>query len=127
MHYERERLVGLWREHAAVLRRYGAEEHADVLERCIEDVEAEESEKADRRVDLAQASIVTGFTRGHLRRLIATGKLRNVGTSENPEFMLSELPRKPGYLVENKKLADDGETRPNYPWQAARAALFHDK
>lgn len=124
MRYHRRHLPSLWREHAQLLRKYGAEQQAAVLEHCADQMEAEETRLASIRISLDEAVEVTGFTRGHLRRLIKDGKLTNLGNEENPEFLFSELPRKPGYRVENKKLASGDDLPANYAWQVARATLF---
>lgn len=119
-------LVEHWRTHAALLRRYGAEAQAAVLEQCAAEVEAEILRNEQRRVSLDEAVDITGFTRGHLRRLLKANppKLNNVGTDEEPEFIAAELPRKAGYSIANRKLAEDAENAVNYAWQAARAAVF---
>ena len=126
MLYYTKELANLWREHAALLRKYGAEPQAAVLERCAAEIEAEVRDNEQRRVSLDEAVEITGFTRGHLRRLLKTEppKLRNVGTDEEPAFVFGELPRKVGYSIAKKMLAPDAEKSVNYAWQAARAALF---
>lgn len=126
MPYERADLPDLWRKHAALLRRYGAEAQAAVLEQCATEVEAEIRNNEQRRVSLDEAVEITGFTRGHLRRLLKAKppKIRNLGTEEEPAFIVAELPRKAGYNIANKNLASDSEKAVNYAWQAARAALF---
>src|SRR5262245_58407832 len=126
MTYERANLPEHWRKHAALLRRYGADAQADVLEQCAAEVEASIMNNEQRHVSLDEAVEITGFTRGHLRRLLKANppKLRNVGTEEEPAFIFAELPRKAGYGIANKNLASDAENAVNYAWQAARAALF---
>ena len=126
MTYERVDLPDLWRRHAALLRRYGAEAQAAVLEQCAAEIEAEIRQNQQRRISLDEAVEITGFTRGHLRRLLKANppKLRNVGTDDEPAFIFAELPRKAGYGIANENLAPDSENAVNYAWQAARAALF---
>lgn len=117
-------LTRLWREQAAILRSRAAEVQATILEQCADELEAAQRAHAQSRVGLDEAVEITGFTRGHIRRLAKKGKLRNVGTEEMPEFLRGDLPRKPGYVVENETLAPGSEAAANYAWQAARAALF---
>jgi hypothetical protein len=85
-----------WRTDAAVLRRYGAAALADLLERCAADLGSEERARLDALVTLDEAVQLTGFTRGHLRRLCRSGKLANAGTEAAPAFRRAALPRKTG-------------------------------
>lgn len=88
--------AGTWRADAAVLRRYGAAALADLLERCAADLGSEQRARLDALVTLDEAVQLTGFTRGHLRRLCRSGKLANAGTEAAPAFRLAALPRKTG-------------------------------
>ncbi|HYH80908.1 MAG TPA: hypothetical protein VEX86_13995 [Longimicrobium sp.] len=123
MRHDSDHLASLWREHAALLRKYGAEKQAAVLEQCAAEVEAEREKREAARISLDDAVQLTGFSRSHLRRLWRTGKVRQLGTQENPEFHAADLPRKSGYVAENKTLAED-ETQPvNLRMQVARAVV----
>lgn len=86
----------MWRTDAAVLRRYGAAALADLLERCAIDLVSEQRARLDALVTLDEAVQLTGFTRGHLRRLCRSGKLANAGTEADPVFRFAALPRKTG-------------------------------
>jgi hypothetical protein len=88
--------AALWRAHAEILRSYGAEHIASVLEACAAQLDADERARPHAVVSLDRAVELTGFTRGHLRRLCRSGKLPNVGTKAAPAFRLADLPRKPG-------------------------------
>jgi hypothetical protein len=90
-----------WRTDAAVLRRYGAAALADLLERCAADLGSEERARLDALVTLDEAVQLTGFTRGHLRRLCRSGKLANAGTEAAPAFRRAALPRKTGTGTES--------------------------
>lgn len=90
--------IHTWRQDAAVLRRYGDTRAADLLERMAAELEADTQAAEGARVSLADAVELTGYTRGHLRRLVLDGKLRNVGTDQNTEFLAAELPRKARYV-----------------------------
>lgn len=122
--YSPEQLIALWRHEAALLRARAADVQATILEQCAAELEAAYREMVNARVGLDEAVAVTGFTRGHLHRLLKNGKLVNVGSDEKPEFILSQLPKKPGYSVENITLAQGKELPADYEWQAARAVLF---
>jgi hypothetical protein len=96
--------VGEWRRDALTLRRYGQDAVAVVLERLADDLEAD-ALSDDEQVSLDQAVHLSGYCKRHLLRLMGEGKLANLGTRKKPAFLLSALPRKPGYIPENKKLA----------------------
>lgn len=125
--YDRTDLVKLWRDHAALLRRYGAESQALVLEKCADEVEAELRADAARLLTLDEAVEFSGYTRGHLVRLDKAGKLRNVGTISNPLYIRGELPRKPGHNDAIETLAPTPQNAVNLRNQAARAALYGDE
>jgi hypothetical protein len=88
--------IRLWREDAAVLRRRGARRAAALLERLAAELE-EDWHAQDARaelVDLRRAVELSGYTRGHLRRMIVDGDLTNHGSDTRPLVCAAELPRK---------------------------------
>lgn len=90
-------LAARWREDAQVLRRYGATGRARMLERLAAELELSTASEAAAPVDLSTAAKLSGFTRGHLRRLYREGKLIPVTVERGePLFRASDLPRKPG-------------------------------
>ncbi|HET6230472.1 MAG TPA: hypothetical protein VFE05_10425 [Longimicrobiaceae bacterium] len=97
--------IQAWREAAAVLRCYGHDHTADVVERMAAELEADTRTTEAARIGMAEAVERTGYTRGHLRRLIRDGKLRNVGSEEEPLLLPSELPRKPALSL--AKMGDE--------------------
>lgn len=119
-------LVDRWRTNAALLRSYGAPGHARLLERLAADLEAELQAESGAVVDLAAAVRLTGYTRGHLRRLLRSGQLRNVGTDHAPAVIASELPRKPGQPRTTKILALPPRNGVNSRVQVARAVVSGD-
>jgi hypothetical protein len=123
MRYEQNDLADLWREHAATLREYGADQQAALLEQCAAEVEAARQQREAARISLDDAVELTGYSRSHLRRLWRTGQVRQLGTHENPEFHASDLPRKPGYVAGNKTLAKDEAPPVNSRMQVARAVV----
>jgi hypothetical protein len=46
-------------------------------------------------MSLKEASAVTGYSSGHLGRLIRDGKVHNLGTKKRPKVRYADLPRKP--------------------------------
>lgn len=89
-------LAARWRADAVVFRRHGALARARMLEHLADELEAAAGEEAETVVDLAAAVKLTGFTRGHLRRMYREGRLAIVGGDEaKPRFRAADLPRKP--------------------------------
>lgn len=123
MRYDTDHLASLWREDAATLRKYGADQQASVLEQCAAEVEAERQQRETACVSLDKAVEVTGYSRSHLRRLWRTGQVRQLGTRESPEFHTEDLPRKPGYIAENKTLVEADTPPVNLRMQVARAVV----
>jgi hypothetical protein len=107
----RER-IDRWRADAQVLRRWGAEVGAMALERAAADLEEdvqragatihvhdtdEDGKQLPELVPIGAAVGLSGYTRGHLRRMIVAGTLTNFGTDARPLLRAADLPRKPGY------------------------------
>ena len=118
--------IHTWRRDAAVFRDYGDIRTADVLERLAAELEHDLEENASEIVDMARAVHLTGYTRGHLRRLLLAGTLRNVGTPDSPAFHISDLPRKPGYTSPRPRLALSSPTLSSSRVQVARAVVSGD-
>lgn len=88
--------IRLWREDAAVLRRRGAGGLAELLEAVAAELEADHAADAPSElVDLRRAAALSGYTRGHLRRMLVERRLENCGTEKAPLVRTSDLPRKP--------------------------------
>jgi hypothetical protein len=125
--------IQTWRQDAAVLRRYGAVRAAQMVERLAAELESDARTPAGELVDLAGAVALSGFTRGHLRRLVRDEKLRNLGSETAPMFRASELPRKPGYVsgraaltLHTTPLAGPSNEGVSSRVQVARAVVFGD-
>ena len=88
--------IRLWREDAAVLRRRGARRAAALLERLAAELEEDwrTHDAHAELVDLNRAAHLSGYTRGHLRRLLMDGALSNHGTDAFPLVCVADLPRK---------------------------------
>jgi hypothetical protein len=66
-----------------------------MLERLAAELEQTTSTEASAVVDLATAESITGFTRGHPRRLYRDGRLVPVRMDgDDPVFRVADLPRK---------------------------------
>jgi hypothetical protein len=68
-----------------------------MLERLAVELEQSATEEAAAVVDPTTAAQLTGFARGHLRRLFREGRLEPVRMEgDEPLFRVSDLPRKAG-------------------------------
>ena len=110
--------IRLWREDAAVLRRRGARRAAALLERLAAEIEEDWCGQDARAelVDLNRAADLSGYTRGHLRRMLTEGALTNHGTDAKPLLIVADLPRKPARTIPSSP------ERPTY-LQIAREVL----
>ena len=109
-------LAARWREDAEVLRRYGAASRARMLERLAAELEESLVGGGEELVDLSRAVALSGFTRGHLRRLMGDSKLIPAGhKGREPLFRVSDLPRKPGHTA--------AESHPRTPLEIAREVI----
>jgi hypothetical protein len=93
--------IKLWRDDAAVLRRRGAPRAAALMERLAAELEADVSgprpaDDVPELVELGAAVALSGYTRGHLRRMLVARTLTNYGTNARPLMRAADLPRKPG-------------------------------
>ena len=89
-------LVTRLRDDAQVFRRYGATGRAQMLEQIAAEVERSTADESAAVVGMRAAVALTGFTRGHLRRLYREGRLLAAGLERGePVFRVADLPRKP--------------------------------
>lgn len=96
-------LPAAYRRKADALERY-APAAAEAFREAAELAQAALHESEMEALTLETAEPESGYTRGHLRRLIAEGKIPNHGTEEDPRILRRDLPRKPGYGVANARL-----------------------
>lgn len=81
---------------AQVFRRYGATGRARMLEQIAAELELSTANETTAVVGMRAAVALTGFTRGHLRRLYREGRLVAASVERGePLFRVSDLPRKP--------------------------------
>jgi len=71
---------------------------AKLIGQLLHDIEAAEATEAAEIVPLAEAAEVSGYTSGHLSRLIREGRLANAGKRNSPALRRADLPRKPASL-----------------------------
>ncbi len=88
-------LAESWRVNASILRHWGAPAHAEVLERCAEELEQGLQEFELEPLTLQEAAKESGYSADHLGRLVRQRKLLNVGKANAPRIRRCDFPRKP--------------------------------
>jgi hypothetical protein len=101
-------LATAWRRKAEELRDLALESEARAFERCALDLERALAEYDLEALTLQRAADESGYSYGHLQRLVSDGELENIGTSGSPRVRRGDLPRKSGKLEnEQPDLADE--------------------
>ena len=85
-----------WREDVATLRRRGAVAQAVAVESCADELEAAFRERDETLLNLTEASRLSGYSSGHLGRMVRDGTIPNVGRPNAPRIRHVDLPRKAG-------------------------------
>jgi hypothetical protein len=88
-------LVARWRSEAALLRRRGCGAPADLAEALAAELEDTLATRDSEPLTLRNAAAESGYSIGHLRRLIASRVLENQGKPRDPRIRRGDLPRKP--------------------------------
>ena len=91
-----KKLANAWRAKAHDLRDMALESEARVFERCAYDLERSLAEYDLEALTLQQSADESGFSYGHIQRLVAEGAVENVGAPGSPRVRRGDLPRKPG-------------------------------
>ena len=116
-------LAARWRTDADTLRRRGAPHHAEALVSCAEELEASCRERDETLLKLSEASRLSGYSSGHLGRMVRDGTIPNAGRPNAPRIRRKDLPRKAGLPPYAKPvhIADTSRT------QIARSIAQGDK
>ena len=91
-------LVTRWRAQEETLRSFGAAGQAEAVARCADELARAIEASAGELLTVSGASVVSGYSRDHLARLIRQGKLANVGRPHAPRVRRGDLPRKAACL-----------------------------
>lgn len=88
-------LAGRWRDDAAVLRRWGDERGAVLLEAVAGELEAAVRDFEGEVLTLDEAARESGYSVDLLGRMVREGKLENAGRPGAPRIRRADLPLKP--------------------------------
>jgi hypothetical protein len=89
-------LIAAWREEAALYRRRGLVEVADLAESFASDLAARVREWELEALTLEEAVNESGYSYSALQKKLASGELENVGSKGSPRVRRGELPKKGG-------------------------------
>lgn len=74
---------------------------AVVCAAVLEDIDAVVARRENDVLSLPEAARLSGYSSGHLGRLIRKGEIANAGRHCAPRIRRQDLPVKPGYLPDN--------------------------
>jgi hypothetical protein len=87
-------ILGDWSTEAARLRRWGAGERAEVIDRCAEQLRAATIQAGSELLAPWAAAEDCGYSTSQLSRLAKQGRLKNHGSRNRPKYRRTDLPRK---------------------------------
>lgn len=93
-------LAKSWREEAQTIRRrYNDEKLATLCETHALELETAVRTSLDAPITLDEAARRSGYSKSHLRRLMDSGKVPNIGEKGAPRVRLGDLPYRPRRMV----------------------------
>lgn len=98
-----EETIAAWRADADALERQGHPHRAEALRRRADEAESALRNWWKAPLTMEQAAKWTGYSEGHLRRLVKEGALPNVGEGHRILVRRCDLPRKAGQGVVDQR------------------------
>jgi hypothetical protein len=89
-------LASEWRQQVTVLRRRGDERGASLMASMVDELSVAIESVADDVLTLKEAARLSGYSAGHLARMIREGELPNAGRSNSPKLRRADVPMKGG-------------------------------
>jgi excisionase family DNA binding protein len=96
-----------WRARATELERF-APEAAEAFRDAADQLESTLQSKADS-VTIKEAAALGGLSTDHIQRLVASGRIENVGRKGRPRIRRDDVPTKPGYAAKLRKHSTNGK------------------
>ncbi len=104
-------IAARWTSQLELFRRHRAlVDGAALVEDFLGDIERLSSLEAHEVLTIPQASLRSGYSAEHLRRLVREGKLANVGRKHAPRVLARNLPRRAPILAESADSPYDPNT-----------------
>jgi hypothetical protein len=95
------------RKDAGMMRQYGIDGPAAILEACAARFEARLREWELQALTLEEAAEESGFSYSALQKKLSTGELENAGVKGSPRVRRGDLPRKGGQVAREAPEATD--------------------
>ena len=89
-------LASRWADEAGSLARWGDDRGATILRRCATELDVAARQHDLEALTIPQAAEESGYSRDHLRALVASGEIPNAGKKGSPRIRRCDLPMKPG-------------------------------
>jgi hypothetical protein len=95
----RQEFLSRWRAECERLQRLGAlVDPAKLLDEVLADAEALFGSEEHDALTLTEAALESGYSAGHLGRLVGSGTIPNAGRPNAPKIRRADLPRKASRL-----------------------------
>ncbi len=78
------------------MERWGDDRGAAILSQCATQLDLAAREYEGEELTIPQAAEESGYSRDHLRSLVASGEIPNAGRKGSPRIRRRDLPVKPG-------------------------------
>ena len=90
-------LATRWTDEAASLAKWGDDRGSALLRQCATELDLAAREHDAEELTIPAAAEASGYSRDHLRALVASGEIPNSGRKGSPRIRRSGLPIKPGH------------------------------
>lgn len=101
-----------WRSRATELERY-APAAAQAFRDTADELEESLKSNDEDGVTLKEASEIGGFSVDHLQRLVASGRLANLGRKGKPRIRREDVPLKPGHTAKLRNCSAIAKLKPS--------------
>ena len=88
-------LLTRWRSEAETVGRCGHQSTSRLIRRLAVEVEEALRDDRDETLRLAEATLESGYSTEHLRKMVASGKIPNSGAKGRPLIRRGDLPNGP--------------------------------
>lgn len=101
-----DELAAKWEAEAAVMdRRATTAVGGALIREFLADLATARRDEAQELLTLPQAAAESGYSEGHIGRLVREGKIANAGRRRSPRIRRTDLPRKPTAELAKPRLA----------------------
>jgi hypothetical protein len=121
----RQEFLSFWRAEAATLKAFSAMVDPErLIDAVLADAEAVWQSEDHDVLTLTEAAEESGYSAGHLGRLVRDGVIANAGRPNAPKIRRTDVPRKAAQLPQARRTSKIGGVTPT---QIARAVVTSDR